>query len=152
MYICDFSRSVGAGRATTRKTRGLTRSVIALIVPPLPAPSLPSNMMQIFRPLCLTHSCTLTSSTWSRSSSSSYSLRLSFSGAAFAEALAFLAMLVSPEGFCCRDPNNSNLRLGLGHQTGDIIRLGESTETQANGAGDDRDTATEGSPGDFQQS
>ncbi len=29
MYICDFSRSVGAGSATTRKTRGLTRSVIA---------------------------------------------------------------------------------------------------------------------------
>src|ERR1700730_759736 len=35
MYICDFSRSVGAGRATTRNTRGLTRSVIRLIVPPL---------------------------------------------------------------------------------------------------------------------
>src|SRR5512132_4027958 len=45
MYICDFSRSVGAGSATTRKTRGLTRSVIALIVPPLPAPSRPSKMM-----------------------------------------------------------------------------------------------------------
>ena len=30
MYICDRSRSVGAGRATTRNTRGLTRSVIAL--------------------------------------------------------------------------------------------------------------------------
>ena len=50
MYICDFSRSVGAGRATTRNTRGLTRSVMALIVPPLPAPSRPSNTMQIFSP------------------------------------------------------------------------------------------------------
>ena len=30
MYICDFSRSVGAGSATTRNTRGLTRSVIRL--------------------------------------------------------------------------------------------------------------------------
>ena len=41
MYICDFSRSVGAGSAITRNTRGLTRSVMALIRPPLPAPSLP---------------------------------------------------------------------------------------------------------------
>src|SRR5271165_1565932 len=47
-YICDFSRSVGAGSATTRNTRGLTRSVIALITPPFPAPSRPSNRMQIF--------------------------------------------------------------------------------------------------------
>ena len=30
--------------------RGLTRSVIALIVPPLPAPSRPSNTTQIFAP------------------------------------------------------------------------------------------------------
>src|SRR5205085_965504 len=37
MYICDFSRSDGAGSATTRNTRGLTRSVIARIVPPFPA-------------------------------------------------------------------------------------------------------------------
>jgi hypothetical protein len=46
MYICDFSRSVGAGRATTRNTRGLTRSVIRLIVPPFPAVSRPSNTTQ----------------------------------------------------------------------------------------------------------
>ena len=31
MYICVFSRSVGAGNATTRKTRGLTHAVSALI-------------------------------------------------------------------------------------------------------------------------
>src|SRR3982750_287883 len=37
MNICDFCRSVGAGSATTLYTRGLTRSVIALIVPPFPA-------------------------------------------------------------------------------------------------------------------
>ena len=37
MYICDFSRSDGAGSATSRKTRGLTRSVRARMVPPLPA-------------------------------------------------------------------------------------------------------------------
>ena len=40
MNICVFSRSEGAGSATTRNTRGLTFSVIALIVPPLPAASL----------------------------------------------------------------------------------------------------------------
>ena len=40
MYICDFSRSVGADRATTRNTRGLTRSVIRLIVPPGGVPAL----------------------------------------------------------------------------------------------------------------
>ena len=50
MYICDFSRSVGAGRATTLNTRGLTRSVMRLIVPPLPAVSRPSNTMQILAP------------------------------------------------------------------------------------------------------
>ena len=53
MYICDFSRSDGAGSATTRKTRGLTRSVSALIVPPLPAASRPSNTMMMRWPLTL---------------------------------------------------------------------------------------------------
>jgi hypothetical protein len=48
MYIWLFSRSLGAGSAMTRKTRGLTRSVRGLIVPPLPAPSRPSKMMQNF--------------------------------------------------------------------------------------------------------
>ena len=33
MLSCDFSRSDGAGSATTRKTRGLTRSVRARISP-----------------------------------------------------------------------------------------------------------------------
>jgi hypothetical protein len=37
--------SVGrAGSATMRNTRGLTRSLSALIVPPLPAPSRPANI------------------------------------------------------------------------------------------------------------
>src|SRR5215467_12777925 len=86
MYICDFSRSVGAGSATTRKMRGLTRSVMALIVPPLPAPSRPSNRMQTLRPSCTTHCWSLTNSTCSRASSCSYSLRFSLpldSGASF---------------------------------------------------------------------
>ena len=55
MYICDFSRSVGAGSATTRKTRGLTRSVMRLIVPPLPAASRPSKTTQILAPVAFTH-------------------------------------------------------------------------------------------------
>src|SRR5262249_30911601 len=75
MYICVFSRSVGAGKATTRKTRGLTRSVIARIVPPLPAPSRPSKTMITRRPLALTHDCRWHSSACRRPSSDSYSLR-----------------------------------------------------------------------------
>src|SRR5205085_3217791 len=51
MNIWVFWRSEGAGSATTRNTRGLTRSVSALMVPPLPAPSRPSNTMQTLRPL-----------------------------------------------------------------------------------------------------
>src|SRR6266850_1283360 len=77
MYIWDFSRSLGAGSATTRKTRGLTRSVIALMVPPLPAPSRPSKTMQIFAPVCFTHSWSFTSSTCSLASSFSYSFLFS---------------------------------------------------------------------------
>src|SRR5688572_28952640 len=92
MYIWLFSRSVGAGRAITRKTRGLTRSVMALIVPPLPAPSRPSKMTQTLRPLCLTHSCSLTSSTCSFFSSFSYSLSLS-SGPGFPLDSLTLALL-----------------------------------------------------------
>ena len=74
MYICDFCRSVGAGSATTRNTRGLTRSTMRLIVPPLPAVSRPSNTMHTLAPVALTHSCIATSSAWSRASSASYSL------------------------------------------------------------------------------
>ena len=80
MYICDFSRSVGADRATTRNTRGLTRSVIRLIVPPFPAVSRPSNTMQILAPDALTHSCMATSSPCRTLISRSYSLRFIFGG------------------------------------------------------------------------
>ena len=78
MYSCDFSRSVGAGRATVRNTRGLTRSVIRLIVPPFPAVSRPSNTIQILAPDSLTHSCRATSSPCSSRISRSYSLRFIF--------------------------------------------------------------------------
>ena len=75
MYIWLFSRSEGAGSATRRKTRGLTRSVIALIVPPFPAASRPSKMTMTRRPLALTHSCRTQSLPCSLISSFSYSLR-----------------------------------------------------------------------------
>src|SRR5215472_13003084 len=80
MYICDFWRSVGAGRATTRNTRGLTRSVIRLIVPPFPAVSRPSNTMQILAPVVLIHSCMATSSPCRTRISRSYSLRFILAG------------------------------------------------------------------------
>src|SRR6201986_5107376 len=74
MYICVFSRSEGAGKATTRNTRGLTRSVSALIVPPLPAASRPSNTMTTRRPLYLTQSCSWHSPVCRRRNSCRYSL------------------------------------------------------------------------------
>src|SRR5690242_217001 len=74
MYSWDFSRSVGAGSATMRNTRGLTRSVIALMTPPFPAVSRPSKTTTIFKPLCCTHSCSFTSSACSFFRCSSYSL------------------------------------------------------------------------------
>jgi hypothetical protein len=95
MYIWDFSRLLGAGSATTRNTRGLTRSVIALMLPPLPAPSRPSNTMQILRPLATTHCCSRTSSTCSLRSSFSYSLRLSASPSPFAARWSLDFLLVA---------------------------------------------------------
>src|SRR5215469_12980460 len=86
-----FSRSEGAGRATTRKTRGLTRSVIALMVPPFPAPSRPSKRRTTFSPLYLTHSWSLHSSAWSLSNSFRYLFPLSSSSSSLPP-LAVLAM------------------------------------------------------------
>ena len=39
----------------TLNMRGLTRSVIRLMMPPFPAASRPSKMITILRPLCFTH-------------------------------------------------------------------------------------------------
>lgn len=78
MYIWVFSRSDGAGSATTRKTRGLTRSVMALMVPPLPAASRPSKTTTTRSPLAFTHSCSTHSCACRRSSSARYSLFFSF--------------------------------------------------------------------------
>src|SRR5271157_872768 len=111
MYIWDCSRSVGVGKAITRKTRGLTRSVIALIVPPLPAPSRPSNRMQTFRPLCRTHSCNFTSSTWSLLSSRSYSLPLSSLRSAAAVSLSSSSRVFISGSFPDQVPINVSRRL-----------------------------------------
>ena len=74
MYIWVFSRSEGAGSATSRNTRGLTRSVMALIVPPLPAASRPSNTMMTRCPVAFTHSWRWHSLAWSLRSSFMYAL------------------------------------------------------------------------------
>jgi hypothetical protein len=75
--VPDAVRSDGAGSAMTRKMRGLTRSVIALTVPPLPAASRPSNTMMTRLPSCLTQSCSTHSFSCSLRSSLAYSLPLS---------------------------------------------------------------------------
>src|SRR5215467_8696488 len=75
MYIIDFSRSDGAGRAITRKIRGLTRSVIARIVPPLPAASRPSKMTITRSPLYFTQYWSLHNSACNRTRVFSYCLR-----------------------------------------------------------------------------
>src|SRR5580700_8034099 len=79
-YICVFSRSVGVGRATTLNTRGLTRSVIRLIVPPFPAVSRPSKTTQTLAPESFTHSCMATSSPCRILIWRSYCLRFIFGG------------------------------------------------------------------------
>ena len=78
MYICDLTRASGAGRAMCLNTRGLVRSVIRLIVPPLPALSTPSNTTQTLAPVALTHSCMATSPPWRIRISRSYSFRFIF--------------------------------------------------------------------------
>src|SRR5215470_8374941 len=95
MYICDFSRSVGAVSATTRNTRGLTRSVIALMVPPLPAVSRPSKTMQTFAPDVFTHSCIPTSSPWRRRNSCWYSFSFIFGAPSELEPACCCSL------FCC---------------------------------------------------
>src|SRR5439155_111756 len=87
MYNWLFSRSEGAGSATTRKTRGLTRSVIALMVPPFPAASRPSKMTMTRSPFALTHSWRMQSFACSLCSCFSNFRCLSFDIAADASAL-----------------------------------------------------------------
>src|SRR5678816_2532422 len=96
IYICDFSRSDGAGRATRRKTRGLTRSVMARMVPPLPAPSRPSNKIMTRRPLYFTQSWSLHNSAWSLRSSFTYFFVFSFF---FSVVSFFLFIRHSTRGF-----------------------------------------------------
>src|SRR4051812_3961971 len=100
MYIWLFWRSDGAGSATRRKTRGLTRSVSARMVPPLPAVSRPSKRIITRRPLCFTHSCSLHSSVCSLRSSFAYSLLPSFSPFLFFD-LFFRFAMRSPRWHSC---------------------------------------------------
>src|SRR6516162_1851843 len=93
MKSWDFSRSVGAGSATMRNTRGLTLSVIALMTPPLPAVSRPSKTNMIRNPSCCTQSCSFTSSPCSFFTCSSYSLFFIFSRFSSAAGVAALAPL-----------------------------------------------------------
>src|SRR4029077_18055263 len=64
---------------------------MALIVPPLPAPSRPSKRMQTFRPLCTTHCWRFTNSTSKRASSCSYPFRFSLP---LASAASFLVSVI----------------------------------------------------------
>ena len=70
------SRSVGADSATTLNTRGLTRSVMRLIVPPLPAVIAAFEHDATLAPVVLTHSCSATSSAWRRAHLALVVLRL----------------------------------------------------------------------------
>src|SRR6266545_5407452 len=74
-YHCVRCRSVGAGSATMRAVRGLRYSVTRLMVLPFPAASRPSKITTTLAPSDLTHSCSFTSSAWSRNSSFSYTFR-----------------------------------------------------------------------------
>ena len=103
MYICDCSRSLGAGSAMCLNTRGLVRSVIRRIVPPLPAESRPSNTMHTLAPVALTHSCIATSSPCRISISASYSARFILRGAPSADESIAVASPPCFECFECFD-------------------------------------------------
>ena len=84
------------GRATTRNTRGLTRSTIRLIVPPLTAMSGPSNTMQSFAPVAFTHSCNATNSACSVAAFGFVFLALQLLRSPAAAFLLLLLMLLCP--------------------------------------------------------
>ena len=71
------SRSLGFGSATIRTVRGLVRSVIRLITPPLPADPRPSNTTATLSPWEAIQYCRSTSCSWIRSISASYTDDLS---------------------------------------------------------------------------
>ncbi len=83
MYICDFSRSVGAGSATCGNAR-VVRSVMRRMVPPLPAASRPSKTTMTLAPVATTHCWRATSSPWRTRISASYAFFFIFGRAATA--------------------------------------------------------------------
>ena len=62
---------MGFGSATTRTVRGLVRSVIRLMTPPLPAEPRPSKITSTLSPWDWIQYCSSTSCSWSRSISAS---------------------------------------------------------------------------------
>src|SRR5581483_3504681 len=102
------SRSLGVGSATTRQYRGLSSSVMRLIVPPLPAVSRPSKTTTSRSPRWWIHSCMNSSSIWSRSSSASYSLTDSTAARSW-------TLSTSMSG---SSPRGGPASRGEGHQTG----------------------------------
>jgi hypothetical protein len=128
-YICDCSRPVGAGRATTRNTHGLTRSVIALMVPPFPAVSLPSNTTQTFAPEAFTHACIATSSPCGRRNSRSYCF-LFILACGFACAASAVAVWPSPSTWFSWPPRLPSARPRLGTPSQRHVLLHEVTGAQ----------------------
>src|SRR4051812_45180848 len=168
MYICDLTRASGAGSAMCLNTRGLVRSVIRRIVPPLPAESTPSNTTQTLAPVFLTHSCMVTSSPWRTFIARSYSLRLSFAAgrsfvltgdadesASCSRSLvlrAFLVLLMSTPPAGSSDPtDDSNARGGKHHADGvnrSFSRCGRGASRFNRRSGCARATSLQGQKGD----
>src|SRR5215468_3542882 len=115
-----FCRSDGEGRATTRNTRGLTFSVSALMVPPLPAASRPSKMMITFSFSALTHSCRWQSSSCSLRNSFSYSFRFIFEPASSFAMRNVLRLIDEPVYLAVPAQRNGDV---AGHAAGKIDDL-----------------------------
>src|SRR5215468_11778737 len=115
-----FCRSDGEGRATTRNTRGLTFSVSALMVPPLPAASRPSKMMITFSFSALTHSCRWQSSSCSLRNSFSYSFRFIFEPASSFAMRNVLRLIDDPLYLAVPAQRNGDV---AGHAAGKIDDL-----------------------------
>src|SRR4051794_39232746 len=106
--------------------RELTRSVSALIVPPFPAASRPSNTMMTRSPLCFTHSCNSHSLPCSLRSSFVYwflfifSRALAFAGAVigYTPRTGSRILLLVPRAL----PSNERLSAVL---SGTVMRSGE---------------------------
>src|SRR5437016_2207311 len=91
--------------------------MIALIVPPLPAASRPSNTTITRRPLWTTHSCNRHNSVWSLRNSFSYSLRfiLGLVSSRGCLDMGFSHPLLATRKQCLGSRGRSGIPLGHGH-------------------------------------